>query len=144
VRTIETEIHIDASASDVWNVLTDFAAYPDWNPLLTEASGVPEEGERLRIRVEPPGLPAQTFEPRVLTAEPGERLVWKGRLLVPGLFDGRHEFVVEPTDEGVRFVQRETFSGLLRPLLLRPRKLERGFDAMNAALKARVEAGDAP
>lgn len=139
MRTIETDIHVDADPAAVWETLVDFESYPEWNPLITRASGTVAAGERLRVRVEPPGLPGQTFRPRVLAVDPERRLRWRGRLFVPGLFDGEHEFAIEPTEGGVRFVQREDFSGLLLPVLLREDAMVRGFDAMNAALKARVE-----
>jgi uncharacterized protein YndB with AHSA1/START domain len=33
MKEIHTEIEINASAEKVWRVLTDFAAYSEWNPL---------------------------------------------------------------------------------------------------------------
>lgn len=41
-----------------------------------------------------------TFRPTVLVAEPDRELRWRGRLLVPGLLDGEHAFVVEPRGDG--------------------------------------------
>jgi hypothetical protein len=83
-----------------------------------------------------------TFKPRVLKAEPNRELRWLGRLFVPRLFDGEHMFTIEPmgTDH-VRFVQREAFTGLLVPLLMRSldASTRRGFEEMNNALKARAE-----
>ena len=59
-----------------------------------------------------------------------------------GLFDGEHSFTIEPLGENhVRFVQRESFRGLLVPLLLRmvEKDTRRGFEEMNQALKTRAE-----
>jgi Polyketide cyclase / dehydrase and lipid transport len=57
------QIDIHATPQRVWQLLTDFAAYPDWNPFITRSSGsarVEQEGpaalricrlaERLGIR----------------------------------------------------------------------------------------------
>jgi len=82
-----------------------------------------------------------TFRPTVLAVEDGTLIRWRGRLGMPGLFDGEHELRLEPTaDGGTRFVQRESFTGLLVPMM--PRVLDdtaTGFAAMNAALRDRVE-----
>lgn len=141
MRQLESSVDVDAPAAVVWDVLTDFEAYPEWNPLITSIEGVPERGERLRVRVEPPGGRAASFRPRVLAAREGETLEWYGKLFVQGLFDGRHGFDIEEREGGgVRFTQRETFSGLLVGVVLQEAPLLAGFDAMNDALKERAEA----
>jgi hypothetical protein len=143
MKQLYTEIEIDASAKRVWELLTDFASYPEWNPFIRSIGGQPAPGERLRARLEPPGGLAMTFKPKVLTAEPNRELRWLGHLLVPGLFDGEHSFTIQPLeDDRVRFVQREVFRGLLVPLFARSleSKTRRGFEEMNRALKGRVEA----
>lgn len=140
MHTIETATIIDATPDAIWASLVDFDAYADWNPFITAAEGTAANGERLRIRVEPPDSRAGTFKPVVTAAVPGERLEWVGRLGVRGLFDGRHEFRIEPSGDGrSRLVQRESFSGLLVGLLLDEPTLRRGFEAMNEALRTRVE-----
>ncbi|WP_193222352.1 SRPBCC domain-containing protein [Alkalilimnicola sp. S0819] len=82
------------------------------------------------------------FSPVVLAAEAGRELRWLGRLVLPGVFDGEHRFVIEPLGEGkVRFEQSERFSGLFVGLLRGSldRDTKRGFEEMNRALKTRAE-----
>ena len=146
MKQLHTEIEIDASAKRVWEVLTDFASYPQWNPFIRHISGRPAPGERLQARLEPPGGRAMTFKPKVLTAEPNRELRWLGHLLVPGVFDGEHSFTIEPLEENrVRFRQREAFKGLLVPLFARSLEsnTQRGFEEMNHALKERAETASA-
>ncbi len=141
-RQIHTEIDIQASADRVWEALTDFAAYPEWNPFIVRAAGNPAQGGRLELQMRLPGRRPMTFRPKVLEADPPRRLRWLGRLLVPGLFDGEHTFTIGPLTPGrVRLTQQEAFRGLLAPLLLAfiGAPTREGFHQMNQALKARSE-----
>jgi hypothetical protein len=48
MKEINTEIEINASAEKVWQLLTDFAAYPQWNPFIRSVNGKPEEGDKVK------------------------------------------------------------------------------------------------
>ena len=138
---LNTDTVIDAAPDAVWSILTDFGAYPSWNPFITSLDGRLAIGERLTVRIAAPGGKTMTFRPRVIRVEPGRSFAWHGRLLVPGLFDGRHHFELEAAGSGTRLRHFEEFSGwLVRPLR---RSLDRdtraGFESMNAALKRRAE-----
>jgi nucleotide-binding universal stress UspA family protein len=141
VRQIRHEIEIETSAERVWEVLSDFASYPDWNPFICRITGDLGEGSRLEARIRPPGRRGMTFRPTVVGAVARRELSWVGSLLGPRLVDGRHSFTVEPLDEErVRFVQRAVLSGLLVPFCARALEdAERGFEEMNHALKTRAE-----
>jgi len=142
MREIHTEIEIGACAERVWQVLTDFAAYPEWNPLVRRIRGDPKVGSRLRIHVRVADGLGTTFRALVLNAEPARELRWRGRFPLPGLFQGEHIFLIQPSGtNSARFIQREVFSGLLAPVILLgwEGRTRRGFEAMNRALKARAE-----
>ncbi|AEH38745.1 SRPBCC domain-containing protein [Halopiger xanaduensis] len=141
MEVIETFEEIDAPPPVVWDVLLEFDSYPEWNPFVRSIEGLPVQGERLRVRIEPPDSRGMTFEPEVIVAEEHRRLAWVGRLAVPFAFDGYHEFHLDPVDGGrrTRLLHRETFRGALVPLLFDRERLERGFAAMNAAVKERAE-----
>ena len=68
MKELHSEIEINAPAQHVWEVLTDFASYPQWNPFIRRASGVPRTGERLEVRMEPSGSRGMTLRPKVLDA----------------------------------------------------------------------------
>lgn len=140
---IHTEIEIASSPDRVWKILTDFAAYPEWNPFIKFARGVPQQGTRLDVHIQPSGTKGMTFHPTVLVADVGRELRWRGRFLFPGVFDGEHCFLIEViSNEKVRFRQSEQFSGILVPIFRASldRDARRGFEEMNLALKARAEA----
>lgn len=139
---LHTEVLIDAPPATVWAILTDFAAYPAWNSFMTSAVGTLAVGERLEIRLAPPGGKPMTFRPVVTEVDSGRSFEWLGRLAVPGVFDGHHRFELLPERNGTRLLQTERFAGVLVPLLRKrlETRTRAGFDAMNSALKARAEA----
>ena len=140
---LNTEIEINTVPDRVWTILTDFAAYPEWNPFIKFIHGAPQQGARLEVRIQPSGTKGMTFRPTVLVADTGRELRWLGRLLFPGVFDGEHHFVIKPVAIGkVRFQQSEQFTGILVPVFKSSldRDTKRGFEEMNLALKARAEA----
>ncbi|MEO1448240.1 MAG: SRPBCC domain-containing protein [Bacteroidota bacterium] len=134
---IETEINIQATPAQVWAVLTDFAAYPDWNPFIKSIEGEVAEGNKIKAVITD-----FTFRPRVLSFKENKELVWLGNFGIRGLFDGEHHFEIEDNGDGtVTLHHFENFKGLLLPMMRK--KLETdtaaGFQSMNEALKARVE-----
>jgi hypothetical protein len=143
MKILSTQIEINASAERVWSLLTDFASFPSWNPFITLATGRAEKDARLNLFIKPVGGSGMNIKPTVLKAEPGRELRWLGRLVLPGLVDGEHSFIIEPLgDSRVRLTHQEVFNGVLVPLLMTgslENGTRQGFEAMNRALKARAE-----
>jgi hypothetical protein len=139
--TISTAVEIDAPPARVWDVLVDLPSYPEWNPFIVGAEGKVAVGEKLSLRMALAGRDPITIEPRLLVVAPERELRWKGRLLVPGLFDGEHAFLVTPLANGrTRVDHSEQFAGLLLPLarrLIYDATVE-SFHALDAALAKRV------
>ncbi len=123
----------------MWAVASDLGQYPCWNPFFTSARGKLAPGEKLDVTMQPVGESAQAFAPVVTELKSGERFAWRGRLIMPGLFDGTHHFVVEALPGGrTRFTQTEKFSGIFVPFVgFTP--YHAGWERMNVALKARAE-----
>jgi hypothetical protein len=123
----------------VWAELTNTKAFPTWNPFIQSLTGSLEVGARLEVRIAPPGGKPMTFRPTVTAVEANHRLEWLGRLVLPGVFDGRHSFTLSPVAGGTRLTQAETFTGILVLLTASTlAKTEEGFRTMNEALRARV------
>ena len=141
-RTIRSAIEIRAPLDLVWDVLTDFSAYPEWNPHIRSVRGTPRVGGRLTIRSEPPTGRPIVLRPMVTHWDPPMELRWRGTFLSRMLFSGEHGFKLEPVAEDrVRFLQDEEFTGLLVPLYsrLRLQRTRDGFTQMNEALRERAE-----
>ncbi len=142
MKELFTEIEIGAPAEKVWDILMDFKAYPDWNPFVREIEGDAALGGRLRVALKLEGRKPMVFKPRVEGHESRQEFRWLGHLILPGVFDGEHAFLIESlAEERVRFIQRERFHGILASLLLKGIEAQTlaGFEAMNQALKERAE-----
>jgi hypothetical protein len=142
MRELSTEIEFDGTPEEVWAVLADLPAYPEWNPFIEKMDGEVRVGAKLDVRIQPVDERGITLHPTVLAAEPGRELRWIGHLMVPGIFDGEHGFLVEGVGQDrVRFMQSERFGGILLPFLwkkLRDGGTAKGFRAMNEAIARRV------
>lgn len=139
---VVTRITIDAPPEAAWAVLTDFASFPDWNDFIQQIKGEAREGAWLEVRIRMQGASPMTFRPKVRAVRPAQEFRWRGHLIVPGLFDGEHFFLLEPRGTGSELTHGERFSGVVAGLLksrMVPR-LEASFAAFNRAFKARVEA----
>ncbi|MGB1206163.1 MAG: SRPBCC family protein [Chitinophagales bacterium] len=141
MKEIKTQISINARPEKVWQALTDFENYPSWNPFVTAISGSKTVGEYLKVSVQPPDGSAMTFKPQVLAYKENEELRWKGKVLMKGIFDGEHYFMLKSEDnKTTNFVHGEKFSGFL--VVLFGGMLDKtaiGFEKMNVALKNKCE-----
>ena len=119
----------------------DFVAYPEWNPFVRRIEGKPKSGEWLKVTLQPPAMSAISFRSQVQPADAPSEFGWRGHLLIPDLFTGHHQFHLQVHGEVTRLHHFEQFSGILVPLMWwkieAPSRI--GFEAMNAALKARAE-----
>ena len=96
---IETEILKNAGLETFWKVLADFDKHPKWNPFIHSISAEKGVGKRLTVSKKSPGGKGMTFKPVVMKFDQNREFRWKGKLLVTGLFDGEHFFILEPVTE---------------------------------------------
>jgi len=139
---LHTTIVIEANAEHVWEILTDFDAYPEWNPFIRRIQGELKVGAQLDVQMQPSGGDSMNLRLKLLKVEPGRELRWFGHFVLRGLYDGVHSFKIEPIEAGfVRFTQRQVITGVLVGLMRQSLQTEtrRGFEEMNQALKMRAE-----
>ena len=142
MKHLQTTIDIQARPEQVWQVLTRFAAYPEWNPFIRQISGRLNPGETLNVLIGATGAKPMNIRPIVVEVEENRYFQWQGNMGFKGLFGGAHYFRLEALGENhTRLIHGEHFSGILRaPLMALIGKSTRiGFEAMNQALKERAE-----
>jgi len=141
-RSIKSEISINESVDKVWNVFMDHKEYSNWNPFIRQISGPMEVGKILSVTIGAEGNKPMDFTPIILVNETNKEFRWVGKFGVKGVFDGEHYFFFEKTDSNqTKFTQGENFTGLLSGIFMLTirEETEGGFNAMNKALKDRVE-----
>ena len=134
---ISTNIIINAPVAEVWTEFIHFEKYPEWNPFVKSIEGELIVGKKFKAKID-----SMSFSPVLKSNIPEKSFSWKGKLLFPGIFDGHHSFeCIENEDGTTLFVQEEQFFGILVPFLRKKLNTEiiNGFNAMNRALKDRVE-----
>ena len=141
-KEIRTEIVIQANKEQIWEVLTNFEEYPEWNPFIQSIAGPIVKGGKLEVKIVPPNSKGMTFKPTINELEVNTQLTWLGSVLIKGLFDGAHQFeLIDNKDGTTTFFHSEVFKGILTPLFGKKFKTNTkiGFEQMNIKLKERVE-----
>jgi hypothetical protein len=128
---------IEAPPETVWEVLTDGAAYGEWDSGV-KVEGRIARGERIKLTSE--ANPGRAFPVRVTELEAPRRMTFSGGMPL-GLFRGVRTYRLEPRGDGsTAFTMREEYTGPLLPLIWRSMPdLQPSFDRFAAGLKARAE-----
>jgi hypothetical protein len=129
---------IKASPKQIWAILTNGAAYPEWEPNTVRIDGQIAPGEKLTAWSKL--SPGRAFPVRVTEFVPEHKMTWSGGMPL-GLFTGERSFVLTPQGNGAtEFTLREVFSGPLLGLIGRSLPdLNTAFAQFAASLKSRAE-----
>ena len=142
MKTIETEILINASVNQVWNTLMDFPSHSKWNPFIRVIKGNPEVGKRIEVEIHLPKKSPMNFTPVVVTNHRNMEFRWRGKLGIKGLFDGEHYFKLKAiSSTQTKLIHGENFYGLLVPIIFGMIKTDtiKGFESMNTALQLHLD-----
>ena len=141
-----TEVIINAPVEKVWNVLTDFENYINWNTFIPFVIGEAKIGSPLTICTYHKADKAATmWYPTLIVCDPLRELRWKGRL--PGLLNrfkyyGEHFFILEKLDANkTKLLHGEVCGGLWvrKQWDQISHLIRRDFTIMNEALVQRCE-----
>jgi hypothetical protein len=141
--TIRAEVEIHAPAERIFAILTDLAAYPEWNPFTPRVESTLEPGDPVHLYVRLRGKGLSHRVETVSANDPPRRLCWGMKLGARWLLAAERCQTLTVLGEGrTRFVNQDVFHGALSPLVswLFRSALERGFEDVALALKKRAEA----
>ena len=140
MKSIQTEIIINAPKEKVWQALTNFENYPNWNSFIVNVEGKAVEGTRLKNTMILNG-DKNVFKPKILKVIQNEYLEWLGKAPL-GTFKGKHYFKLETINgHQTKLTHGEYFSGWLRGMIMKKigKTTQEAFIQMNKDLKKEVE-----
>lgn len=139
MKEYHTEIVIDAPREKVWGVLTDFDAYPEWNPLVEWLKGDLREGGAIEMFIKPLD---RSFKATLKTFKDGTEFAWLGVQGAAWIVSGEHYYRLEDVDASTtKLLHGEYFRGIGTAFIGRSllERMESTFNEHNRALKERVE-----
>lgn len=140
-KSINTEIIINTGKEKVWEILTNFNFFSEWNPFMIKIKGKLKMGEKLEVTLKTDNK-NMVFNPTIIQLENEKKFSWLGSLFFRGLFDGLHSFTLEEIDASTtKLLHSEEFSGVLSSLIFKKigEQTKENFVKMNLALKSNIE-----
>jgi len=138
------KVQIEASAQHVWDVLVDYARYPEWNPYTVRVETTLEIGSPIELT-----LPSYDGSGAMLVSrefirevDPPRHLRYDNEGEVPGVVGSRDQWITPLGPNRCTYVTTDTLSGEHAELAieLTGEWMKAGFDAVAEALKVRAEA----
>ena len=137
---IEKEVEIKAPAAVVWEVITDLARYPEWNPFCLQCESTLKPGDPITMTVKLMAKPQTQVEVMLEYLE-GKRFAYCMKP-VSGMLSSYRAHDVEPLGaERTRYRSTFHLKQWFRVVVLTlfQKKLEAGFAGMTDAVKQRAE-----
>src|ERR687898_1899635 len=111
-----TTFAVHSPPERLWEILTDFDRWAQWNPSVPSITGEPSVASTVTMTLAMPGRPSARVKATLTEIVPQRRLVWDGTVGPRWLFAGHREFLLEPAADGTASVTHiEEVGGLLFP-----------------------------
>ncbi|WP_378732797.1 SRPBCC family protein [Nocardia brasiliensis] len=138
---IDATVEIDAPAELVWQVITDFPRYGEWNPFVSECRSSLVPGEPIDMLVHLGPRPRRQRE-WIRSHTPGRELSYAMKPVPLGALHSLRSHTVTPLGDGrARYESHFELAGWLGPVVvaLLGKRLQRGFASMTAGIKEQAE-----
>lgn len=137
---IDKTVEINAPAEVVWEVLTDFASYREWNPFILDCKSTLTPGEPIDLKVKLFAVPQPQRE-WIKEFVPGRRFAYNMKPMPAGALRSQRSHDLVPAGNRTQYQSYFHLDGWLMPLVraLMGGRLERGFAGMTAGVQQRAE-----
>ncbi len=137
-------VEIDAPASFVWDVLTDYANYPQWNPYTLAVSTTLAVDSPIDLTLPKPDGTEGTWVSReyIRVVDPPRLLRYDTGDTFPGLLGVRDQLIMPLSPDRCSYHTFETFTGKYADAVFAAQGayVKKGFDSVAHALRDRVAA----
>jgi uncharacterized protein YndB with AHSA1/START domain len=137
------KVTIEAPASFVWDVLVDYANYPQWNPNTISVATTLEIGTPIDLTLPAVDGSGDTFVNRehVRVVDPPHHLQYDTGEEMRGIFAIRDQWVIELGPTRCSYHTTDTISGKYADKVMEATGdwIKAGFDSVAHALKIRTE-----
>ena len=126
----------------MWDILSDFEKYPEWNPFTYKVEGILQIGQKVDLYVQMKAGDQRVQSEEVCAVKKPKHMAWKmqmGSSLI--LAARRDQFIEVIDDKSCSYETIDAFQGLLTPVVmgLFKKHIENGFNKLAEALKKRAE-----
>lgn len=138
---IERTLDINASAEQVWEVLTDFPRYGEWNPFVVECRSTLKPGEAYDMKVKLMAFPQRQVE-WMLEHVPGRKFAYQMKPFPLGALRSYRSHEVVAAGAGrARYTSYFRLEGWMMPLVraMVGSRIESGMRGMWEGLQKRSE-----
>lgn len=135
-KSAHSELIIDESSEKVWEVLTDFEKYPEWNPTMKLVKGEVKENNKVVYQFTQDEQNQYDITAKVVKIIPNELLNQNGG--IPLVLTYNHRYILEPQGNKTKVTIHEDYGGI-GVNFWSPKKVEQAYKRLNSALKKRVE-----
>lgn len=138
---IDATVEVNAPHDIVWDVITDFRRYSEWNPFVVECDSTLKIGDPIVMRVHVFEAFAQRQREIIFEHDPGRRFCYGVSGMLGAIHSNRCHEVRSLDSASSEYRSHFELSGWLSPVVsgLLGRQLRRGFHAMTESIRTRSE-----
>jgi len=135
-KSVHSKISIDATPSQVWEVITNTAQYNEWNSVMNLLEGSVNEGNLVKYRFTQEVGNHYDIASKVKKIIPSSLLNQGGG--ISGIITFDHKYILAEKKGKTELVIHEDYRGVFVPFW-NPESVQKAYDRLNEDIKNRVE-----